>query len=88
MSEHEDDGGPAFPGERTVPDGKAIMTLTGAQPTYRKVSYNGMSLRDHFAGQAVSGWLASFGPDEAAKAKQIAAFAYEIADAMLKERSK
>lgn len=47
----------------------------------------GMSLRDWFAGQAMAGWLASFGPDEGYRAAGISTFAYEIADAMLAARS-
>ena len=47
----------------------------------------GMSLRDWFAGQALAGWLASFGPGEAVKAESVAEFSYEIADAMLAARN-
>lgn len=46
----------------------------------------GMSLRDWFAGQAMAGWLASFGPDAGCRASGVADFAYEIADAMLVAR--
>lgn len=48
----------------------------------------GMTLRDYFAAKAMSGWLASFGPDDAVTVKRIAEFAYEVADAMLLERVK
>jgi len=44
----------------------------------------GMTLRDYFAGQALP--IIEVAPRD--EAKHIAAFAYEIADAMLKERSK
>lgn len=54
----------------------------------------GMTLRDWFAGMALHGWLATYGPDQvhpmtsenglAVVSKQ----AYAVADAMLKERSK
>lgn len=56
-----------------------------------------LTLRDWFAGQALTGWLASFGPDvphpsRAAKGDQIvaemASEAYILADAMLAERAK
>ena len=47
----------------------------------------GMSLRDWFAGQAMAGWLASFGPDDGYRSAGIAEFAYEIADDMLAARS-
>ena len=46
----------------------------------------GMTLRDWFAGQAVSGWLASYGEDQTARATDVAKFAYEVADAMLAAR--
>jgi len=46
----------------------------------------GMTLRDYFAGQALAGWLASFGPDDAVKPAGCAEFAYEVADAMLEAR--
>lgn len=62
------DGGPAFP--NITPD----MCIQGGP---------GMSKRDWFAGQAMAGWLASFGPDDGYRAAGIADFAYEIADAMI-----
>src|SRR5690606_30613182 len=46
----------------------------------------GETLRDKFAGQALAGWLASFPPDAAVKPINAAAFAYEVADAMLAAR--
>lgn len=55
----------------------------------------GMTLRDWFAGQALSGWLASFGPDTAHPADMrgreqacanVARFSYVLADAMLAAR--
>lgn len=49
-------------------------------------AFQGMTARDWFAGQALAGWLASFGPDDAVKAKAVAEFAYEVADEMLKVR--
>ncbi len=48
--------------------------------------FGGMNLRDYFAGQALAGWLASFGPDESARPGKVAEFAYEVADATLKAR--
>lgn len=68
------DGGPAFPRPLSESSGSIIPSLYGAQ--------HGMSLRDWFAGQALSGLLAS-GLREAGRA---ATDAYEIADAMLNER--
>lgn len=51
----------------------------------------GMSLRDWFAGQAIAGHLASLNPTAEHDPDSAAAFArssYQIADAMLAERSK
>lgn len=66
------DGGPAFPRSE------------GQSST----EFDGMTLRDWFAGQALAGWLASFGPGEAVKVNGLAQFAYEIADALLAARDK
>lgn len=72
-------GGPAFP----VPNDANLN------------EQEGMTLRDYFAGQALTGAISAC--VEAAKAAQdvaegdekvIAAFAYEIADAMLAARDK
>lgn len=71
MSDNIKDGGSAFPQINDTPGYPA---------------WPGMTLRDWFAGQALSGWLASFGPDDAVKAEQVAKFSYEIADAMISIR--
>ncbi len=48
----------------------------------------GMSLHDWFAGQALS-WLASCRDEEGVVDEQgLAAFAYRVADAMMRERAK
>lgn len=64
-----DDGGPAFPGGVRDTDGNWI-SLSGDP---------GMSLRDWFAGQALSNMAGS-------SADQVAKLAYNIADAMLAAR--
>ena len=78
--DRESDGGPAFP-------------IHGRD---RLVSddWEGMSLRDWFAGQALIGLLANPGPlmDQhgnlvAREAPTTAQFAYQFADAMLKRRT-
>lgn len=46
----------------------------------------GMTLRDYFAAQAISGWLASWPEGTAVKTKGAAEFAYQMADAMLAAR--
>ena len=51
--------------------------------------YSGMTLRDYFAAKAMQGWLTTFPTDCAVqdvRPSPIALFAYEMADAMLKER--
>jgi hypothetical protein len=72
----KDTGGPAFP----LPEQR---TSFGGQSTYQSASY-GMTLRDWFAGQALSGMLADpNGPWEGAAEK-----AYWMADLMIAERNK
>ena len=73
MSE-PDDGGPAYP------SGKSEKT--GYENTLPY--YEGMTLRDWFAGQALSGMLdRAYG----IKCEIIAARSYEMADAMLAARN-
>ena len=67
-----DDGGPAFP--LNHPD------LTA--------DYRGMSLRDWFAGQALSGLVAHGLSSYESKYSDCAGHAYLLADAMLAERNK
>lgn len=69
------DGGPAFPINDTVyPNGQV-------QP-----GYNGMSLRDWLAGQALAGQLAHGRGKDGASRETIAGFSYWMADAMLAAR--
>ncbi len=70
------DGGPAFPVHPGV--NRSI-------PGYA-VSYAGMTLRDYFAGQALLGLRG----DNLfrAKAEELAAISYSLADAMIAERDK
>ena len=48
----------------------------------------GMTLRDYFAGQALAGMAGMGAMSDEMEACDQAWFAYEVADAMLKERSK
>ena len=85
------DGGPAFPRTEKVRD-----TASWPSPEYTEKQYFGMSVRDHFASNAIAGIMASSEWFEAimdAKTKtkrkmtHIAAImAYEVADAMLSHR--
>jgi hypothetical protein len=67
-------GGPAYPAPTTKP---------------LENYYPGMTLRDYFAAKAMQGWLATYPNDMAVQdvsPTNIADFAYEMADAMLKAR--
>ena len=68
MDKKTDDGGPAFP----VPNDANVNGQAG------------MTLRDWFAGQALSGLCV----DEYSSVKTGARRAYELADAMLAERER
>ena len=74
MSPPLNDGGPAFP----VPD--SYYPHGGIRH-----GFNGMSLRDWFAGEAMKALIAAF-PENSAPA--IARLAFAQADAMLAERAK
>lgn len=87
MANEINNGGPAFPGQ---PAFSAADDLA----TSENIGAPGMTLRDYFAGQAMSGMLAWAG-DEAsgswntnATSDDIAQMAYKHADAMLAARSK
>ena len=76
----KDTGGPAFPrGPFDVND----YTGDGAE---------GMTLRDYFAAKAMQAWLSTFidspHPSVNGKCGASAAYAYEMADAMLEARDK
>ena len=79
----KNDGGPAFPGKQAA---VVIPVDLRDDPRIHTVENetNGMSLRDYFAGQVVIGVVYdnTYSPEDLAKG------AYEIADAMLKERGK
>lgn len=72
-----DNGGPAFP----APD-------LGEMEFAQRSVYPGMSLRDYFAGQAMGCFFARNRQREPITSPdQVAAGAYELADAMLKARA-
>lgn len=77
----DDNGGPAFP---VLPP----CDMEGANASGYPFPDAGMTLRDYFAAKAMQGLLAQaegvafIGPKE-----QYAAFAYAMADSMLKERA-
>lgn len=80
MSETED-GGPAFP---TKGPPHKVITAHGE---HYEDDHHGLSLRDWFAGRAISGVLADTEIDwETADFSSCARYAYDLADAMLAVR--
>lgn len=75
MTTPTNNGGPAFPSDSACPSWQC-----------RKPS-SGMSLRDYFAAKAMQGQI-QFDGMEGCDLELIAGMAYELADAMLKEREK
>jgi hypothetical protein len=72
-----DHGGPAFPTKNAMQTGPS---------EYR---FEGMTLRDYFASDAMNGLLAqSMGTALSSPPKDAAAYAYAVADAMLAERQR
>lgn len=74
-----DNSGPAFPTKKTI---KEAAIQSGKAPY--EVFYDGLSLRDYFAGQALMGLCAYYGGTDTAKYLGERSFSY--ADAMLKAR--
>ena len=77
-AERRDDGGSAFPSEQHECQDN----------TWNQTFDPGMSLRDWFAGQALSKSLSDGIHTDSEGMKVVARAAYEMADAMLKEREK
>ena len=77
MSGHND-GGPAFP---------ALHTIDGNWVKSPLPEHSGMTLRDYFAASAMQGICAS-SPSLEWTNQRLAKDAYDLADAMLKERAK
>lgn len=75
-----DDNPPAFPTPSiTNMDGHVFAPVA-----------SGMSLRDYFAGQAMTGWLSSWprGTADMDSLEKVAVSSFAMADAMLAERMK
>jgi len=83
-----EDGGPAFP----ISDASDDLHYPNGQPVTSgadAINTRGMSLRDYFAGQAISQlWNGYDLKSEDSQLATAAAKAYALADAMLKERAK
>jgi hypothetical protein len=73
----KDTGGHAFPHQLDIPNEDGINIRHRSR---------GMTLRDYFAGMAMQGFIAC--PNTRGEPNDIAAWCYQMADAMLAERSK
>ena len=73
---NKDTGGSAFPVTPTDKSGQIAPTECG------------MTLRDYFAAKAMQGMFAADTPESSIHEEQKAKFAYQMADLMIKERSK
>jgi hypothetical protein len=81
------DGGPAFPALETWNEWSELK----ADYVARSGPRGGMTLRDHFAGQALAGLTSDASLLTAAQItgpEGIAISAYQIADAMIRQREK
>lgn len=77
------DGGPAFP--RHYSEDRSRLDSGGYGTRYFHDAQQGMSLRDWFAGQALTGLVADFWGD--GKTADLARDAYKLADAMIAARN-
>lgn len=86
------DGGPAFP--RPLSLHKPSELRSKELGDWFSEPQSGMSLRDYFAGQALAGWLSSFGPEHKHPVlwpdagQGVAQLSYMLADAMLAARAR
>jgi hypothetical protein len=77
------DGGPAFPPH--------VAEIHGIATNSAEFGMPGMSLRDYFAAKALAGQMAYEGAEGCGLdqgSRDVAAWCYELADAMLAERAK
>lgn len=87
----KNDGGPAYPTKGSLmfyfPE-ELRGELENIERTIER-SYSGMTLRDWFAGQAMSGFIYTgvTGENRVVWCEEAATIAYMVADAMLAERS-
>ena len=81
----KNDGGPAYP----VPSTPDPSSGNPHPAVTEGAGYSGMTIRDYFAGQALTGILASYADiNNICGATECAIEAYNRADAMLREREK
>ena len=72
----------AFPGRKKLHNNCQGHSL--AIPVYEE--YQGMDLRDYFAGQALAGYEVMVPGIPMPKLEEAARYCYEVADAMMKQR--
>lgn len=77
MSSAQKDGGPAFP---------TPVEAIGHNEIFNIINAPGMSLRDWFAGQALAEVYQKGGRYGDEGMKQVAEYAYQMADAMIAQR--
>lgn len=83
MTERKD-GGPAFP---LLTRMKRNVAADGADEVLTSAYWPGLTLRDYFAAKALTGMCATAGSTDY-EPKIVAQWAYEHADAMLRERAR
>jgi len=81
----QETGGPAFPRPGYYPDDPNERMEIGERRDLRTDPQDGMTLRDYFAAQVAGGYV---GVDSIPNPNDVANYAYEVADAMLKARIK
>lgn len=83
-------GGPAFPWQMTIPAGSPnpIQGRVVPEGHVDNEVFPGMTLRDYFAGQALTRVYDAGGRYGSEGLKQCAEYCYRMADAMLAERSR
>ena len=88
----KENGGPAFPTKLDNLSGKDMIDFSGdVLPHGMCQNYSGITVRDYFAVSAMQGWLSinnAVGNVRSEEHAKVAKFAYDLADAMLKERAK
>ena len=85
MATKKDDGGSAFPLPSMKQSGE---TSTENYLDFEERGQSGMSLRDYFAAKAVIDVVTDTGYWDQRSVANMARQAYQLADAMIKERSK
>lgn len=84
---NKNDGGPVFPCQVNVAYIDVENPVTGQKSwRYREEKHQGMTLRDHFAGQALAGYFANTPFHRNAAGQETAEYIWKMADAMIAAR--